>query len=692
MSNPNKKKTSQRPEERFSLPLLLPLIALMTIVPLITYMHTYSTHLEDFDWYTSYAETSDFFLYYKMVWTIIICVVILFCLIYLFLAEERKFLWTKELIPLAVYCGISLISAIVSKYSYFSFHGIFEQFESVWMLIGYGIIVYYGFYVARTQKSVESILHWFMVGILVMSVLGLSQVFSHDFFRTEAGQKLMTPASYEGSVNFTFELGRPYLSLYNPNYVGFYAVLTIPVLAALIFCARKIWIRISAALLIVALVLILFASQSRAGIVALAISFLLMILCMRKVLLKKWWISLSAAVLIIGAFIGVNALNDNVLLNRMKEMFSFEAETHLLEYIETNDDNVTIKYNGNIIVFQVEQDESNNDLFRLTDGEGNQVAAELAEDGSTYRIQDERFPFTFVSSRSDTFNGFVVYMPGDDGVSTKDWYFTNLMKEGDSTFYAYASGKLMKLHQQETSLSFLENHYHFANKRGYIWARTIPLLKKYFFLGSGPDTFIIAFPNDDLVGMYNSGHDNEIITKPHCMYLQIGVQTGVISLIALLTFFGWYLVNSFRLYWKHDYSFLSFIGIGIFASVVGYLILGLTNDSCVAVSPLFYALLGVGVGVNYKVRQERLLAASAPVKVIASSKKTALTDSSDSTQSKPALQETSDTKAAEASANLSPKKASGNDSGSRPAADRKGSSPTNGRSGNSKKKKSKKKR
>lgn len=180
------------------------------------------------------------------------------------------------------------------------------------------------------------------------------------------------------------------------------------------------------------------------------------------------------------------------------------------------------------------------------------------------------------------------------------------MKQKDSTYYALGGGgALMKYTEQEKSLKFLEEHFHFANMRGYIWARTLPLIKKYFFLGSGPDTFIIAFPSNDIVGMYNSGHDGEIVTKPHCMYMQIAVQTGVPSLIALLVFFIWYMADCLKIYWKNTYkSYLSVIGVSIFVSVIGYLILALTNDSCVATAPIFYGLIGMGLGINWKLKKE----------------------------------------------------------------------------------------
>ncbi len=615
MSYQKNKNRKQQPERKYPLGLLLPIIALLAIIPLITFMYSYDTNLAQFEWYTSYAETIDFFLYYKMVWIIIACVLMIFTMIYLFFAEEKKAIWIKNLIPMAVYCGISLISAIVSKHSYFSFHGVFEQFESVWVLLGYGLIVYYTFYIMREEAAVKRTLNWFVIGIIVMVGLGLTQVFKVDFFRTELGQNLITPSTYTGGpLEFTFELGRPYLSAYNPNYVGFYVALVVPVMVALCFAAKKIWQRIGYLALIASLLLILFASQSRAGIIALAAAFVVMLFCMRKVFIKHWKIGIPAIALVVVAFFVINAMNDNVLLTRMKGMFQSVPEYHALKEIQTNDDNVTVVYQtldrnaqvGEVtkedsLTFHVTQNETTGaDLFTLTDGTGAEVPFVLTEDGINYAIQDGRFPFTFCSVRADEFNGFSVMIDGNT------WYFTNLMKENDTTYYCRGGGgALMKLYTGKDKVPYLEDHYSLANKRGYIWARTVPLLKKYFFLGSGPDTFIIAFPNNDLVGLTNSGHINEIITKPHNMYLQIGVQTGVISLIAWLTFLGWYLIDSLKLYWKNHYEqYLSFIGVGIFTATIGYLILGLTNDSCITVSPIFYTLIGMGLGINYKLKAD----------------------------------------------------------------------------------------
>jgi O-antigen ligase len=628
--NKNKRQKSKN-EKPFSLGLLLPIIALLAVIPLIMMMYTYNTNLGDFEWYTAVTQNSDFFLYYKMVWIIVSCCYMVLCALYLVFAEEQKLRWTKQLIPMAVYCVISLISAIASKYSYFSFHGIFEQFEPVWILMGYGIMVYYAFHIMHSESAVKRTMNWFLIGIAVMSAIGLSQVFKCDFFRTALGQKLITPSSYTGGeLTFNFELGRPYITLYNPNYIGFYAALTIPVMLALFFAFKEIWKKAACGVLILAMVLILFASQSRAGILALVVSLFLMLLCMRRLFLKHWKLGIAGIIVVVVAFFAINAMNGNVLLSRMQNMFSSEEEYYTLKEIQTNDDDVTVVYQTqersqetgdelseeDQLVFHVTQDESGSDVFDLQDGTGKAVDFYLSEDGVNYAISDARFPFTFASVRDDSFNGFRVTIDG------YEWYLSNLMKDGDSTYYCRGgSGAMMKLATITESVSYLDKHYRLANMRGYIWDRTIPLLKKYFFLGSGPDTFIIAFPNSDLVGLYNSGHVNEIITKPHCMYLQVGVQTGVISLIALLVFFGWYLIDSLHLYWRCNYNqYLPLVGVGILAAVIGYLILALTNDSCITISPIFYTLLGIGLGINHKIRTELAEVCIIPKKVKQSSK------------------------------------------------------------------------
>jgi len=123
--------------------------------------------------------------------------------------------------------------------------------------------------------------------------------------------------------------------------------------------------------------------------------------------------------------------------------------------------------------------------------------------------------------------------------------------------------------------------------------------------GSGPDTFTLIFPQDDYIGLENNGFKGSIVSKPHNLFLQIGIQTGVISLIAFLVLYLIYFIQSIRLYVKNKFeSYSAQIGVGIFLATIGYMIGGITNDSTITVSPIFWILLGIGFAMNQKIKEE----------------------------------------------------------------------------------------
>lgn len=439
-----------------------------------------------------------------------------------------------------------------------------------------------------------------------MAVFGVLQALKLDPLRTKFLQNLiLTDKKSVGKMKFSFEEGRTFMSLYNPNYVGFYVVIMVPILMALIMHTKKVILRVFYAILAAALVFVLFASQSRAGIMVLVATFFVMLLCMRKVFFKNWKLTLGIVGIAVVAFVGVNIMNQNVLIDRMRSMFSSSPQNYALEYIETGED-VTFGYQGDELHFTMEREEgADAATFHVTDGDGNEIASTLQAGTNVYQITDERFPFTYAEVHDESFRGFYVEHArtgtGNDAYSpTKRWLFSNQYMQNDSTYYVKGAGtSFFHMKRYQAGDGFLEKNYLLANKRGYIWARTLPLLKKYPLLGSGPETFIIAYPNDDLVGLYNSGHDVEVVTRPHCMYLQIASQTGIPSLIAFLVFFGWYFIRSFKIYWKQNYdSYMSKIGLAVMISIMGYLILGLTNDSSVVIAPVFFVLTGMGLGIN----------------------------------------------------------------------------------------------
>jgi hypothetical protein len=152
----------------------------------------------------------------------------------------------------------------------------------------------------------------------------------------------------------------------------------------------------------------------------------------------------------------------------------------------------------------------------------------------------------------------------------------------------------------------LEDRQKIFSGRGYIWSRTIPLLKDHIFLGSGPDTFLLEFPQEDYVMMRKNGYENAVMTKPHSMYLQIGVQTGVLSLVCILVFYIWYAVQSIKLYaFRKLGTQVEAFGMAAFIGSIGYMISGISNDSMVVTAPVFWGMIGLGVAANVMVQKAR---------------------------------------------------------------------------------------
>jgi hypothetical protein len=135
--------------------------------------------------------------------------------------------------------------------------------------------------------------------------------------------------------------------------------------------------------------------------------------------------------------------------------------------------------------------------------------------------------------------------------------------------------------------------------RGRIWNNSFPLILKHFLIGSGANTFLFEYPQKDYIYLKHGSGSNVYNVKAHSIYVQQCVETGVIGLLVLLMFFGWYIVRSAKIYRRAVFSDqITWVGIGIFAAVVVYLIAALANDSNVCTAPVFWVILGLGFAVN----------------------------------------------------------------------------------------------
>ena len=176
---------------------LLPIILALGFIPLLVHMHTYDCKLTQFEWFPDGSESqSDFFLYFKMVTIIIVGIIMAGILLYKYGTDKRNFKWNYAWYCLIAYAVLSLLSALFSQYRYFAFHGSYEVFESIWVVLCYVIFCFYAYQMIQSEGDLKFVGKFAGIGIAIVSLIGLFQFFGLDFFRTGIGKRLITNVSY----------------------------------------------------------------------------------------------------------------------------------------------------------------------------------------------------------------------------------------------------------------------------------------------------------------------------------------------------------------------------------------------------------------------------------------------------------------------------------------------------------------
>lgn len=585
---------------------LLPVIFNMGILPLIMKMYTFDTGLAEFPWYGTTDKGVDLFNYYKQIFFLGSTVLMLLILIWK-LREEKG--WKdlegqKAFLPLMVYGVMVLLSAAFSKYGWFTAHGMIDHFETVFVLLGYCITAVYAFYFVRDEADVKFLLLGWGLCLVPMMLLGLSQITGHDFYGTDLGKRLyMTPeARAEGQeVTFVFEKGRVYLSLLNPNYVGIFCMLALPVLLVMGIWEKGMLKHVFYLALATGVLICIIGAGAKTAFIVMPMALVLLVLLLRKDAAAKKKTFFSAAAALIVLIVGIEMFLGNAFFGMLKSSLiniGSHSEYDLQEF-STEGNDVRVLYKGEALYIQSVLNDQGMMGFVIKDGNGQLLTGHIAGDqeaGVSFEIDDPRFSEIFISPiEINSIPSFSVRVGG------LDWIFSNYTGYDGCYFYS-PYGKFMKI-GTAPSIGFKGYERSFSG-RGYIWSRTIPLLKDHLFLGSGPDTFLLEFPQYDYLSR-NRFLANALVSKPHNIYLQIAVQTGCVSALCFLMFYVLYFIESIRLYWKHGSdSGLSRTGAALCAATAGYMVIGMTTDSTITVAPLFWSMMGIGLAVNKIIRQK----------------------------------------------------------------------------------------
>lgn len=591
----------KRKDKKQDLLYFLPICIVIAVIPFIVHQSVYQTYLENYSWIQQdHAYAMDLFLYAKGV-AVCILAIIMACL------WIKAKAWKKDLLiescPIIMYIILALFSTLASVDKNVSIHGAEDQMESVFVLLSYMIILTYCMYTVENGRMIEWIQKAVLVATFVMCTIGIFQMLELDIFRTDFGKWLITLGSEQSNLEFTTELGTMYATLYNPNYVGSFTALLFPCAVCYTVSTDKKKnkaIGIIASILLIACTL---GAHAKNAIISIALGLILLAVIYRKRILKHVKLLGIVALITFVSLLGINFATDNSIGRTLQQLattlMTTQAVDHELQEIHTGDEELEVVLKEDTLHIQYFINEDGTVYFIFQDADGNYV---------DYNIENAvlTFPKETLSCLQvepcmiDDIYGFSVTV---DGVS---WYFSNQVNDGTYYFYNYA-GKYVKLEKSDEAV--FTNCPGLLSGRGYIWAKTIPLLKKYIFLGSGPDTFQLVFPQNDYVDQATKFAPNMLVTRAHSMYLQTAVQTGIISLLCILALYFIYFVKSIILYnriFKSGLELTSTVhaGIGFYVGTFSYMISGISNDSLPVTAPLFWCLLGCGIATNYMLSNE----------------------------------------------------------------------------------------
>ena len=584
----------------------LPLLLIAGFVPLIVYAkYVDLTGTTQALYWTGQQQYLDFFSYWKSWWVVALTTVALLFYIILYLQKKLPLKNLKQYyIPLGIYALFVIISTIFAIDKPTALWGFVDMYQGMFVLLSYVTITFLTINFVNNKRDVNLFVNAFLFLMIVEGIIGVGQYFGFDFFQTSIGKSLIIPGNLVvEDLSFSFGPKTIYGTLFNTNFVGSFATLMLPLSVAFLLGANSKKQRIASGIAVLLMLFVWIGCNSRAGYLGVAVASVFALWLFRKVI-RKYWIRVVGLMLaLMLVLLGLNKVSDGKIFNRLKTFNIVEQinntkindeKAFKFKDIVLGKDTISIITSEQTLNMKVDEDK----LYFLDE---NMNELELTVNGNKILLKDfDKYKGLYNITIPSNYPGVSVETYW--GWGTINFFFS---EEGVKIF---GSGGRITDSIVAERFRYLDGLESFMSGRGYIWGRTIPLLHSYFIKGSGADNFPVAFPQDDFISKLNIMMDaNMVIDKPHNLYLQIATNTGVLSLLSLLTMWGIYIISSLKLYSKMIFDSLEkYIGASCLVAVIGYLSAGMFNDSVISVAPIFWIALGLGIGINIRLKSKMI--------------------------------------------------------------------------------------
>lgn len=625
-SNLTKQEEIEKQDQLVSKILWIPLVLLLGFVPLIMRMLVVNPTDESVIDALNTTQIIDIYSNFKATAIVVLCVAMLVTLFLVFDKQKLKLDKTIKwyFIGGGLFIGITLIATILSKHSNTAWWGMPDRAEGFVMTACYVFMMGYTLYSLRDYRNYTYIIGSLGFLVIISTIIGVFQYFGYDLFtKVDFFKNLILSAEASGlgvSVTSDFESGKVFGTMFHYNYMGSFGAMMVPFFLTLTFFVRNKWQKLFCSVISLCAMFLLFGSTSRAGFIGLVAAILVGLVIFAKQIVHKWKITLPILIAFVVVLFGFNFITGGTIFSRIPTLISesiglFSGSDESFDYKDYIPVREIVHEDGKEkIVFQTDtlyiENEDNNPVFK--DGQGNKieytlsVIGTLADLSTVYTTQDERFSqvafsYAKLSGIDEGAEPPVVLEMTYNGLKT-----FNFMLDSEKGVVLADSCPLQEMEIDYPETIGFKGKEKLGSARGYIWSRSLPMMKQTMLVGNGPDTYALEFPQNDLLGKWWAyDTPNMIVDKAHSLYMAIFINNGGLALFGFLIMLGAYLIQSFKLYaLKGYYENKEILGIATTLAVVGYLGAGVFNDSVVSVAPIFWILLGAGMGINYLINKE----------------------------------------------------------------------------------------
>jgi O-antigen ligase len=559
----------------------------IALIPLLVRVNMVDNPMSQYSWYSSEQVLFDNYSLIKSEFIVILGIVASALILFRQVTQRSYSLKDPVVIVSLVFVLVTILSHVTSLSKALSNVGSIERYESTWVWLSYLSIFLLVYGENWDIKKLKKLTAAFIISNIILSVIGVFQYLGFDPVFNAFTKLFITDASMNGlsyTADYTINYKVIVQTLYHYNYVGFYIALSFPILMSLTLYEEKRSLKLGYLLLLAVMLFNLLGSSARGGMFGILAITPLFLILNRNLIFKNFKLVIALALILIVVFVGFESFTNGFITSRIKNIFTS---------IETPNKVIDIVVNESDITYQLQTGEFKVRVIALSD-ESFEMEYYLNEN----RIQP-------VIHESNTYYYFNEIELSDINVLPSIFSETNLIRidtygqswhfgydDNQSLSYFNSVGKFDKIVSPKT-FGF-EGRERLGSSRGYIWSRTIPLVFEKPWLGYGIDTYPLAFPQQDYVGKYNAySTPNMVVDKPHNLFLQIAVNSG---LIALACFIILVIISMYRItliLFKNKYLFSNVYHSGLSLSILSYVVASIFNDSTVHVSTVFWVFLGL---------------------------------------------------------------------------------------------------